>query len=117
MIPPDPAAAFPADPAPVAAPGAETCTAQFTAVGMFPVANILGEYNQCDTVADCDPCPFDADGQYTTGSGINPDIKTTCDPNIYGGWCIIEGTELPGFRTDAEINEMSEECAARSSGR
>jgi len=94
----------------------ETCTAEFTAVGMFPAANIYGIPNQCETVADCDPCPFNPEGRYTAGSGINPDLQTACDPNVYGGWCVLAGTELPGFRSDTEIQEMAEECAARSDG-
>jgi len=100
----------------IEAPGAESCTAEFIAVGMFPAANIYGEYNLCETVADCDPCPFNTEGIYTAGSGINPDLQTACDPNVYGGFCVLAGTELPGFRSDAEIEEMAAECAARSDG-
>lgn len=104
----------------IEAPGASSCTAKFTAVGMFPVANILGTPNFCDpddaTNAACDPCPFNADGQYTAGSGINPDLKTTCDANVFGGFCVLDGTELPGFLSDEEIKARSAECDARSSG-
>lgn len=81
-----------------------TCTAQIAAVGLYPAIG-------CSTDADCDPCADVAAGR-TTGSGINPDLATTCDTNL--GMCVLAGNELPGFKSDEQIAAESAECANRT---
>jgi hypothetical protein len=81
-----------------------TCEATYKAVGLWPAVH-------CSAPVDCDPCADPLHGR-PTGSGINPDLKTTCDTDL--GLCVLAGDSLPGFYTDDEIRTRSEECKART---
>ena len=83
---------------------AGTCTAQIAAVGLYPAV-------ACTTNADCDPCA-DVGAGRTTGSGIIPDLATRCYTNI--GMCVLAVNELPGFKTDEQLDAESAECADRT---
>lgn len=104
----------------------ESCTAEYTAIGLAPAFNPLyggrAGPNTCRDDADCDPCAYAPDGTYVVGSGIGPDLDVVCDPDIYGGFCFLRETtagqapELPSLLTQAQIDERTAQCARNQRG-
>ena len=84
-----------------------TCSAKFTAVGLWPPVH-------CGSDVDCDPCADPLNGR-PTGSGINPDLRTKCDVDL--GLCVLAGNTMAEsdlFYSPEELRTRSEECAART---
>lgn len=76
----------------------EGCTADYKFVALNPAVYCEGsdaEGNPTGMPDDtlCDPNP-DPDHGRVYGSGINPDFKTRCDPDLL--YCVLTETPLPG---------------------
>jgi len=72
------------------------CTFEYSAVGLWPAVRCEGEDGGPDDTL-CDP-KADPEGGRPTGSGINPDIKVKCDPDML--YCT---------QADGKVQEVTDE--------
>jgi hypothetical protein len=68
----------------------EGCKATYRVVALFPAVPCANAMGQPDD-ATCDPTGSAEEGR--TGSGINPDFKVKCDPQLL--YCVLDETPLP----------------------
>lgn len=87
------------------------CAVDYHAVGMWPAVSCAlldsdgnpvlgGDGKGVTNEAACDPCADPTNGR-ATGSGINPNFPTRCDPDLF--LCVLAGkTDPPQITTAAE---------------
>jgi hypothetical protein len=74
------------------------CTVTYKAIGLWPGIGCIDPTSGMPNDDLCNPCAEPTIGR-ATGSGINPNFPTHCDPDL--GYCVLGNTA--GFKTDAGL--------------